>query len=142
MNSQMTSQQEMASRLFFCLFVCFLKKLDQRSCCNKEKNQLVCFSVRFDAGTIQFSQWKNTALPLGPNCQVHKNMLPCIFRFCKGTPRPHCTIPQEKRSGESVLWALTAIPLVTLIRSNYTFTWFFSKKWQTACFFQKTKIVD
>ena len=36
--------------------------------------------------------------------------------LCKDTPRKRCTIPRKKMSGDSVLWVLTAILVVALIR--------------------------
>ena len=69
-------------------------------------------------------------------------MFPCMSELCKDTPRMYCKIPWEKRSGESVLWVLSAIPIVTLINWNCTLRWLLSKKWQEDCFFSKTQICD
>ena len=94
-----------------------------------EKYEPGCFSVQFEAETIKLLQSENTSFA-------------CIWELCKDTPRMHCKIPWEKRSGESILWVLTTIPIVTLINWNCTLKWLLSKKWQEACFFSKTQILD
>ena len=71
-----------------------------------------------------------------------KTWLSGYSNLCKDTPETQCTILWEKRSGESVLWVLTAIPVVTLINWNCVLKWLLSKKWQEACFFSKTQILD
>ena len=67
------------------------------------------------------------------------------FQSCIKTLLAHnVTLHQkrDKRSRESVLWVLTAIPVVTLIRWNYTVRWLTKKKWQAAWFSQKTQEID
>ena len=55
-------------------------------------------------------------------------------------PRTDCTSPWVKSSAGSVLWVLTAIPVVSsLIRWNWTGWWLPSKKWQATCSFWKTQ---
>ena len=84
--------------------------------------------------------WVNTLiLPLGPNAQVHKNMFPCSFRAVWDTSRTYCIIPREKVSGGSVLWMLTTIPVVTLIRVNCSVRWLPLKKLEVSFLFQKTQ---
>ena len=68
-----------------------------------------------------------------------KKVFPAASELCKYAPRTHCAIPWEKRSEESVLWGLTAIPVVTLTKRNCT-VWVPSKKYQAANLSQKTKI--
>ena len=84
------------------------------------ENESVCFSGRLEAATIELSQGKILLLPSGLSFQVHKNMFSCISKLCKDTPRTYCSIPLEKRSGESVLWVLPSVIFVILIRGNYT----------------------
>ena len=91
-------------------------KLDQNCCCKEENNkpvylaalQLKLFS--FHSRKILFA-----SRPQFPGSQ---NMFACILELCKETPRKPWNISWEKRSGESVLWVLTAIPIVTLIWWN------------------------
>lgn len=68
---QMTSQQEVPSKQF-------LSKDSKTQNLTKVlavvKNSSGCFSVSFEAATLQLSQGDNIALPSGPNFQVHKNI--------------------------------------------------------------------
>jgi len=112
---QMTSQLEVPSA---CLFQ-KTQILDQSYCCKEEKNEPVCSSGRFEAATIQLAQG-------GEYCYCHqapihrftKICFPAVSKLCKDTPRTSSTIPWEKRSGERVLWILTAINVATLLRWN------------------------
>ena len=56
-----------------------------------------------------------------------KKGFPAVSELCKDTSMTHCTIPWKKRSGESAVWGLTAIPVVSLNKRNYT-VWVPSKK--------------
>ena len=55
-----------------------------------------------------------------PITRFKEACFPSFSELSKNTPRKHCTTPWEKRSRESVLWLLTAIPVVSLIRWNST----------------------
>lgn len=84
------------------------------------------------------------------NCFYHKAPIPSFKKVCflsvsqlyRDTHRIHCTIPWQRMSGESVLWVLTSIQVVNLIRGNGIVRWIPSNKWQEACHFQKTQILD
>lgn len=81
----------------------------EQSCClmKCKMNQHVFLSTlrlqlsRFHLGKI--------LLTSDPDYQVPKSIFPCSLELCKDTPGPHCIIPWEKMSGESVLWVLTTI---------------------------------
>ena len=45
-----------------------------------------------------------------------KTFFTAVSELCKDTPGAHCTILWENKSGESVLWVLTAISVGTLER--------------------------
>ena len=74
----------------------------------------------------------------------NKTCLPKVSRLYKDTRKTHYTIPWkwEKRSEESILWVLTAIPVVTAIRWNCSERWLPSKKWLAACLIQKIPKLD
>ena len=91
---------------------------NEKRYCNEEKNEPVCLSGMFRAATTQFHWGKIIILPSGPNFLDHKNWFPTVSKLSKDTVRTPCTIPLEKRWGEGVLWVLTVIPSVTLIRWN------------------------
>ena len=74
-----------------------------------------------------------------PIARFIKTCFPAFPEFCKDIPMKRCTIPWEKMSGDSVLWVLTAIPVVTLIRWNFTVRWLPSKKLEACFLFQKTQ---
>ena len=83
-------------------------------------------------------------------CFLHPTPIPtlpdtcflAVSELCKDTPRIHWTIPWEKSTGESVLWVLMVIPVVTLTTWKCTVSWLRAKEWQEACFFQKNQIYD
>jgi len=77
-----------------------------------------------------------------PGPRFTKTGFPTVSELCKDTPKSLWTIPGGKRSGETFLWVLTAIPVVTIFRWNWNVRWLPSKKCETACLFQKTLIVD
>ena len=66
-----------------------------------------------------------------------KTCFPAVSELCKDNPRTLCTIPWEKSSGESVLWVLSVIPVVTLIRWSSNIRWLPSKEWKAAFSFRK-----
>ena len=80
-------------------------------------------------------------LPLGLSSQVQKIFL-TVSEVCKDTPRTHCTTQWEKRPVESVLWVLTAIHVVTLVRWKCTVRWHPSQLKVAGSLFQKTQIPD
>lgn len=72
----------------------------------------------FRAATTQLHWGKIILLPSGPKSLDHRNWFPTVSKLSKDTVKTQCTIPLEKRWGEGVLWVLTVIPSVTLIRWN------------------------
>ena len=119
---------------------CFQKtpKFD-KSCCIEEKNEPVCFSGRFEAGITQLPKVKNTTFTIRaqfPGSQKHVSWL---FQSCIKTHLWHSGPFHEKGCQGSVLWVLTAISVVTLIRWFCTVRQPPNKKWQAACFFWKTQ---
>ena len=101
---------------------CFFQKtqmIDQSFSCNKEINEAECFSGGFEAGTLRLSPGKYIAfairLPL-PSSQRQLSLQ--FLSSVKDTARTHCTLPWEKVSEPRVLWVLTAIPSVNLIKST------------------------
>ena len=50
-----------------------------------------------------------------------------IWELCKDSTKTQCAIPWEKRSGDSVLWVLSTISVVNLIKWICTIRWFSSK---------------
>lgn len=76
-----------------------------------------------------------------PIPRLTKTCFPTVSELCKDTPGTQCTILWEKRSGERVLWELSTIPVVNLIRWTGTGRRLPSMKWQAPCcfFFLKTQ---
>ena len=72
----------------------------------------------FRAATTQLHWGTIILLPSGPKSLDHRNWFPTVSKLSKDTVKTQCTIPLEKRWGEGVLWVLTVIPSVTLIRWN------------------------
>jgi len=116
-----TSQQDVTSSLLFvCLFVFQKTPKFDRSCCIEEKNEPVCFSGRSEAGIIQLPKVKNTTFTIRaqfPGSQQHVSWL---FQSCVKTHLWHTGPFHEKGCQGSVLWVLTAISVVTLIRAFCT----------------------
>ena len=90
---------------------CFFPKtqtLDQSCCFSEEKKWTLYFSSRFEATSLQVSQrkycfYRQVWIPRFTN-----TCFTADSELCKDKPRTHRTIPWEKRSGESVLWLLSA----------------------------------
>ena len=80
--------------------------------------------------------------PQFPIPRFIKTCFPDVSELCKETHRTHHTIPWEKRSGESVLWVLTTITVVILMKWTCTVEKSFYKKCQTDYFFQKSQIPE
>ena len=99
---------------------------------------------------FQVSCWNYSGFTVGKYFFCPDSPIPMFTKACflaatelyKDTPRIHCTILWENWSGKSALWLLTAVSLVTLIWWNCSARWLSNKKWQTACFFQKTQKLD
>lgn len=72
-----------------------------------------------------------------------KTCFPAVSELCKDTRKTQCTIPWEwqKRLGESILWVLTAIPVIP-IRWNCSERWLSRKKCLADCFIQKIPKLD
>ena len=68
-----------------------------------------------------------------------KTFFTAVSELCKDTPGAHCTISWEKKSGESVLWVLTAIPCGTLIRWKYTVRWLYARSGKKSVMSRKLK---
>ena len=121
----------------------FLSKntiLDQSSCCTVEKSEPECSSGRFEAANIQFAPGETIACAIRPQFPGSKKNVSLQFQSCVDSPRTPCIIAWEKRSRKSVLWMLTAIPIVTLIRWNYPVRCHPKKKLKAAVFFPKTQL--
>lgn len=89
---------------------CFqkLKYLIKAVALMRRKKWTLCFSSRFEAASLQVSQGKYCFY-----CQVRisrftNTCFAAVSELCKDKPRTHRTVPWEKRSGESVLWLLSA----------------------------------
>ena len=107
------------------------------------QKKMKCQSVFLEGLRRQLSSFHRdkTAFKSGLNSPVHKDVSMQSHSGIKTLLGS--TIPcLEKRSWESVLWVLTAIPIFTVIRWNCTVRWHPSKKCQTACFLQETQILD
>ena len=96
----------------------------------------------------QVSGYNYTAFTMGKLFLFNQALLtrftqtnfPAFSELCKDISRKQCTIPWEKRSGKSILWVLTAIPVLTLTVWNGIVSCLMkSKKWKAACFFRKLK---
>ena len=104
---------------------------------------LACLGLQLPS----FTGGKYSFLKSGPNAQVKKKKKKLCLQFqscVKHNYKTQYTIPWEwqKRSGESILWVLTAIPVVILIRWNCSERSLASKKWLAACFIQKIPKLD
>ena len=109
----------------------------------KRENESLSCSVRFEVATIKLSLGINTGFAIRPQFPGSQKHVSLKFLSCVKTLLKHTVLPWEKRSRESVLWVLTAISVVTLIRWNCTVRWLPRKKWQVACFFfKKAQILD
>ena len=109
---------------------------------NEDKDEPVCFSGWVKAATIQVSKGDIVFWYQAPITCFTKTCFPEVSKLCKDTPRKYCTIPRENISRKSVLRVLTAIPVVTLMRWNCTIRWLSSNRWQAACLFWTTQIID
>lgn len=91
-----------------------------------------CNYPGFTLGKYFFCLW-------APIPRFQKTYFPTVSELCENTPMTQYDIPSEKRSGKSVPWMLTAIPVVILIKWYTTFIWLPRQKWKAICFFQKTQ---
>ena len=104
------------------------QKPDQICCYNEEKRTSVLSWQVCGCNYTGFTVEKYFFCHQAPIPKFTKICFPAASELCEDTTRTQGDIPSEKRSGERVLWVLTAIPVVTLIRWKCTVTWLTRKK--------------
>ena len=117
------------------------QKLGQIGCYNEEKHEPVCFPGRSVAATIQVSQGKNTSFAIRPQFPSSQKHVSQQLQSCVKTLLRHSVTFHQKRSGASVLWVLTAIPVVTLIRWKCTTHGFHGRGVKQLVSFRELKIM-
>ena len=88
-----------------------------------------------------FTGEKSSFCHQAPIPKFTKTCFPAASELCEDTTRTQCDIPSEKRLGESVLWVLTAIPAVTLMRWKCTTHDFQGRSVKQLVSFRKLKIL-
>lgn len=100
----------------------------------------MCFLAKSRLQLFCFSQWENT-LPSG-TIKFTRACFPAFQSSVKTLLWSDVPFLEKRCQGDSVLWVLTAIPVVTLIRWNFTVRWLPSKKLEACFLFQKLNIVN
>ena len=101
----MTSQKKWQAACCFQI----TQKLGQSCCCNEEKNETRCFfffffSGRFQAATIQHSQWENTSFSIRPYLPGSHKQISLHFQSFVKTYLGNNVPFHEKRGQERVFF--------------------------------------